>query len=536
MKKPKQSNLRNLLLAAGLISTSLLPVRAADFDLTTATIKELGTAMETGALTSEELVQLYLARIEAYDKDGPKINAVISINPDAVAEARALDLERKESGPRSPIHGMPVVLKDLIDVEGMVTTAGFTPFGDPVAFRDATIVARIQEAGGIILAKVATTNWFGRGFEDTHPIGETLNPYNLEHTAGGSSNGSGAAIAASFAPLAIGTDTSVSVQNPAASTSSVGFVGTYGMVSRAGIVPRGATQDRPGPITKSVYDAAALFSVISGWDAEDMTTANGIGSHPMEDWSKSLKGATLAGKRIGVLREMFPEGEEFAENIAIIEKAIEDLRAAGAQIVDPVLTGNPNLAQDTSQPRMRTAEYEKIHYTDAYLARLGPNAVYKTTREMMDKVGHDKFSNSMVTAIDLPPPQKALEYQARYRARLAHIKLLSDTMDKFDLDAFVLPFNAVPLAYTDTSGRNPSRGPGPRAGVNSLSSSLGLPAIVVPAGYSGDNLPMAVQFIGKPYTDQQILQIGYAYEQATNRRIATSVTPPLSGESFSIAD
>jgi Asp-tRNA(Asn)/Glu-tRNA(Gln) amidotransferase A subunit family amidase len=528
-------------LAALVIGHSSLVIsvdlRAAEADLTTASVAELNAAMAGGTLTSEKLVSLYLARIEAYDKQGPKVNCVITLNPAALAQARALDAERKAKGPRSAIHGLPVVLKDLIDTAGMPTTAGFTPFGAPIAPRDSTVVARIHAAGGIILAKVSTTNWFGKGFLDTHPIGESPNPYNLAHSPGGSSNGSGVAIAASFAPLAVGTDTSVSVQSPASNTSSVGFVGTYGMVSRAGIVPRGATQDRPGPLAKTVADAAALYSVIAGWDAEDLTTHSALGHHPTSDWTTSLKGQSLVGRRLGVLREMVPAGEKFTEGNAIFEKAIEDLRKAGAQIVDPVLSGNPSLAFDTSQPRMRTAEYEKIGATDAYLARLGPGRPFKTTREMMEKVGFDKFSRSMVTALNLPSPTVSADYQARYRARLAHIKLLSEVKERYALDAFILPFSAEPPPPLET-GPNARQGGGeggggPRPGVNSLSSSLGLPACVVPMGYAKGNLPVAIQFMGALFDDLTVLQVAYAYEQATKRRIPATTTPPLSGEKFS---
>ncbi len=512
------------------------PARAAEADLTTATVAELNAAFAAGSLTSEKLVSLYLARIEAYDKQGPKVNCVITLNPEALAQARALDAERKAKGPRSPIHGLPVVLKDLIDVAGLPTTAGFVPFGAPVPPRDSTIVARIHAAGGIILAKVSTTNWFGNGFLDTHPIGESPNPYNLAHSPGGSSNGSGVAIAASFAPLALGTDTSISVQSPAANTSSVGFVGTYGMVSRAGIVPRGATQDRPGPLAKTVADAATLYSIVAGWDVEDLTTHVALGHHPTTDWSAELKGQSLVGRRLGVLREMVPSGEKFSEGVALFERAIEDLRKAGAQIVDPVLTGNPSLAFDTSQPRMRTAEYEKIGATDAYLARLGPGRPFRTTREMMEKVGFDKFSRSMVAALDLPSPTVSPDYQARYRARLAHIKLLTEVKERYALDAFILPFHAEPPPPLETgpaarSGEGEGGG-GPRPGVNSLSSSLGLPACVVPMGYAKGNLPLAIQFMGAPYDDLAVLQIAHAYEQASKRRVPAASTPPLPGEKF----
>ncbi len=520
-----------LLCAATLVAA---PASAKVFDLSTATVADINEAFDAGALTSEKLLQLYLARIAAYDKQGPKVNAVIMLNPNALVEARALDAERKAKGPRSPLHGVPVVLKDLIDVAGLPTTAGFTPFGAPVPERDSTIVARMRAAGAIILAKVSTTNWFGKGFEDTHPIGESLNPYNLSLSPGGSSNGSGVAMAAWFATLAVGTDTSVSVQSPSSNCSVVGLVGTYGMVSRAGIVPRGATQDRPGPMGRSVYDVAALYSVIAGWDAEDFTTFNPIGHFPNGDWSKELKGADLRGKRIGVLREMIPEGSQYAEGRAIFEQALADMRKAGAYIVDPILSGSPNMVQDTAQTRGRTAEYEKFAFTNAYLARLGSAAKYKTVEEMMAKVGADKFGNSMIEAAKLPPPDESPEYLARYRSRTAYIALIAELQARFDLDGFVLPFTIAPAPSTET-GRNPEAAPRSRdpMAVNNLTSTLGLPAVVVPGGYvPSNNFPIAIQFFGKPFTDKTVIELAYAYEQVSKRRKSPATTPALPGETF----
>lgn len=509
-------------------------VSAKTFDLATATVGDINEAFDVGVLTSEKLLKLYLARIEAYDKQGPKVNCVITLNPKALDEARALDAERKAKGPRSPLHGIPVVLKDLIDVAGLPTTAGFTPFGAPVPERDSTIVARMRAAGAIILAKVSTTNWFGKGFEDTHPIGESLNPYNLALSPGGSSNGPGVAMACYFATLGVGTDTSVSVQSPSSNCSVVGLVGTYGMVSRAGIVPRGATQDRAGPMGRSVYDVTTLYSVIAGWDAEDFTTFNPIGHFPNSDWAKDLKNADLKGKRLGVLREMIPTGPQYAEGRAIFEQAIEDLRKAGVYIVDPILSGSPNIIQDTAQTRGRTAEYEKFGFTNAYLARLGSAAKFKTVEEMMEKVGADKFGNSMIEAAKLPAPDESPEYLARYRSRKAYIALIEDLQARFDLDGFVQPFTIALPASTDAA-RDPNaapRGRDPMA-VNNITSTLGLPAVVVPGGYTpSNNFPIAIQFFGKPFTDKTVIELAYGYEQVSRRRKSPASVPALPGETF----
>ncbi len=239
-------------------------VRAATFDLETATIADINKALDAGGLTSEKLVGLYLARIDAYNKKGPQVNAVITMNTHALEEAKALDAERKAKGPRSPLHGIPVVLKDLIDVAGMPTTAGFKPFGAPIPPRDATVTANLKAAGAIIIAKVATINWFGKGFDETHPIGASLNPYGLKYSPGGSSNGVGVSMASYFATVGIGTDTGGSVMNPSAWCSLVGMVATQGLVSRSGIVPRSVTQDRAGPMGRHVSDIATLLTVMAG--------------------------------------------------------------------------------------------------------------------------------------------------------------------------------------------------------------------------------------------------------------------------------
>jgi amidase len=196
------------------------PLRAGTFDLSTATIADINAAIDAGALSSEKLVALYLKRIDAYDKKGPKVNSVITLNPKALQEARALDAERKAKGRRSPLHGIPIVVKDLIDVVGMPTTAGFKPFGNPMPLRDAAIVTQLKAAGAIILAKVATVNWFGNGFDETHPIGASLNPYDLAYSPGGSSNGVGVSMAAWFAAAGVGTDTGGSVRGPRHSRAS----------------------------------------------------------------------------------------------------------------------------------------------------------------------------------------------------------------------------------------------------------------------------------------------------------------------------
>jgi hypothetical protein len=221
------------------------------FDLQTATVADIDAAIDAGALSSEKLVRLYLNRIEVYDKKGPKINSIITLNPKALEEARSLDAERKTKGRRSPLHGLPIVVKDLVDVAGLPTTAGFKPFGAPVPERDAAIVSRLKAAGAIILAKVSAENWFGRdGFGATHPIGAALNAYNVEYSPGGSSNCPGASMASWFAAVSVGTDTGGSLQMPASYNSLVGMLATQGLVAQVLF--------HPGDVIHACFAAVAL--------------------------------------------------------------------------------------------------------------------------------------------------------------------------------------------------------------------------------------------------------------------------------------
>jgi amidase len=492
------------------------------FDLATATIADINGAIDAGALTSERLVELYLARIDAYDRKGPKLNTVITLNPDALDEARALDRERAATGRRSPLHGIPIVLKDLIDVAGMPTTAGFKPFGAPVPPRDATIAAKLKAAGAIILAKVSTANWFGNGFDATHPIGASLNPYGLAHSPGGSSNGPGVSMAAYFAAAAIGTDTGGSVRTPSAYNSISGMVATQGLVSRSGIVPRGSTQDRAGPMGRSVYDLAVVLTVIAGWDAEDAMTNQGFGHFPGADWPDELTGS-LAGRRIGVLREMLDDGPGSEQGRALFERALDDMRKAGALVVDPVVTGLDLKALSTSGVG-RTAEFEKLYVQNAYLARLGAAAPFHSVQEMIEKVGRDKFSRLMIEALALPPPETSPVYLSRLEHKAMLTGLIDSTVERLSLDAVVFPYSTQPPPLV--------RGGDGGGGGNSLSSNNGLPSVIVAGGYTDEGLPIGIEFVGHTFDDLTLLDVAYGYEKASKRRKAPETAPPLPGERF----
>jgi Asp-tRNA(Asn)/Glu-tRNA(Gln) amidotransferase A subunit family amidase len=535
---------RALTLLAILAVSFLIPLRGfaqgapshatTTFDLQTATVADINAAIDAGALSSEKLVRLYLNRIEAYDKKGPKINSVITLNPKALEEARALDAERKSKGRRSPLHGIPIVVKDLVDVAGLPTTAGFKPFGSPIPERDAAVVTRLKAAGAIILAKVSAENWFGTdGFGATHPIGATLNPYNVEYTPGGSSNGPGASMASWFATVGVGTDTGGSLQLPAAYNSLVGMLATQGLVSRAGIVPRSLTQDRAGPLGRSVYDVAVMIDAMAGFDPEDLDTRQGLGRYPQATWAGQLTAPDLKKFRIGVLREAMSTLPANIEVQTLFDAALEDMRKAGAQVLDPVVSGI-DLARQSDSSSIGVWPYEVIIAGDVYLKRLGPKRPFKTMKEMITTVGPEKFVDSYVLALSYPPLEEDPGFLRRYRGRQAIRDLIESLLARYDLDAFVIQYGSTPPLAKNVSGTA-----APAGGRDSrelrgggIVSSTGLPGIVMPAGYTEDNLPVGIEFIGKSFDDLRLLQVAYGYEQSTKKRQSPQITPPLPGEKF----
>lgn len=501
-----------------------LPSIAATFDLATATIADINAAMDAGALTSEKLVQLYLNRIEAYDQKGPKINAVISLQPKALELARALDKERKEKGPRSKLHGVPVVLKDLFDTKDMPTTAGFLPMKSSQPIHDATVVARLRDAGAIIFAKVNMSDWFGvpkRGDQST-VLGRTSNPYNLDLTPGGSSGGTGAALAAGFAQIGLGSETGVSIRNPTANNSVVGLAPTRGLIPRTGQVMTSFTQERAGPMGRSVYDVAALTDVVAGFDAEDLLTIVAPGKTPLASYTTVLDKGGLRGARVGVFRDLFRKGEKHAEGVALVEKAIAQMKEAGAVIVDNVSTGVDlfPLLEDT-----RTNYYEAQFSYNLYFRRLGPGAVIHDMDELIAKGGKLVKPSIVKGYREFNSLMHHPDFLARRDTQETIKAEVLALMDTYRLDVLVHPFKSLPPeGHTDERVAEKD---------NPLSSVTGLPAVLVPAGYTKkENGPIAVEFLGRPFSEPTLFKLAYAYEQVSKNRATPPTTPPLPGERF----
>ena len=500
------------------------PVRGAvSFDLQIATIEDINHAFDAGALTSERLVELYLARIAAYDKQGPNINAVITLNAEALTTARALDAERREKGPRSPLHGVPVVLKDLYDTKDLPTSAGFLPLKNSRPIHDATVVARLRAAGAIILAKVNMSDWFGvpkRGDQST-VLGRTSNPYNTDLTPGGSSGGTGAALAAAFAQIGLGSETGVSIRNPTANNSVVGLAPTRGLIPRTGQVMTSFTQERAGPMARSVYDVAAMTDVVAGFDAEDLLTIVSPGSTPDAAYTTFLDKNGLRGARVGVFRDLFRKGENHAEGVALVEAAVKQMKDAGAVIVDGVSTGLDlfPLLEDT-----RTNYYEAQFSYNLYFRRLGPDAVIHDMDELL-AVGGDLVKPNIQRGYK---EFNSLMHHPDFIARRDTQETLKATvielMDKYRLDVLVHPFKSLPPpAHLERDDEQD----------NPLSSVTGLPAVLVPAGYTKEtNGPIAIEFLGRPFSEPTLFKLAYAYEQVSHNRKVPPTTPPLPGERF----
>jgi len=539
-----------LLLIAAAFSLPVAPLSAAETRVEDATIADLQAAFAKGTLTAEKLTEIYLARIAAYDKQGPAINAVITLNPNAMAEAKALDAERRAGKVRGPLHGVPIVLKDNYNTYDLPTTAGSQMLEGSIPPADATLVKKLREGGAIILAKVNLSEFAAGGGSVSGakdpaiikagavPNGfssmglQTLNPHDLTRGPSGSSGGTGAAIAAAFAQFGLGTDTGGSIRGPSSANGLAGLKPTHGLLSRNGIIPLALTFDTGGPIARNVYDIAACLGVMTGIDPGDSATLKSKGKY-LTDYTQFLKAGSLKGARIGVARDFMGEDPETDR---VIEDALVTLKKLGAVIVDPVkypdylLQARQGLSSVISQ-----AEF-KAQIAD-YLKTLKPG--YPKTLDDLAAKANDPafgyrspqkafaFKYSASVALDLNDPV----YLAAKNEGLAMVKsTILALFAKYRLDAIVYPTLPRPAAPIEASSAVASS---TTTSATSLANQTGFPDLIVPAGMTKDGLPVTISFFGVAWSEPKLLGYGYDFEQATAARTLPKYTPALLDDRFS---
>jgi len=490
------------------------------FNVVETTIADIHAAFRSGELSVRRLVQSYLDRIAAYDKNGPHINALISLNPHALEEADRLDAARKASGPIGPLHGIPVVIKDQADVKGMPTTLGSILFKDYMPGRDCFVATQLKKAGAIIIGK-ATLGELGAG--DTHGslFGSTRNPYDPERTVGGSSGGSAASVSANFATLAIGQEGLASIRRPAIWCGVSGMRPSIGLVSRAGVCEGWpAMNGSLGPIARTVTDMAKLLDAMVGYDPDDPATAHGVNRYPAS-FANALDANALRGARIGILREPMglfsePGSDDFAKITEVFDKAVGELRQAGAEIVDPIVIPDLKalLAQRIFSSKLREETF-KVYFGS------NPNAPFASREEVLASPLFPKLMQRTRDRWTGSVPEE--KYHASLVARDTLMTNMLKVMADHRLDAIVhkavehqptLIKDGVAPPFVEQKG-SPH--------INTFLQSV--PSVVVPAGFTRDDLPAGITFLGRPYTDADMLRFAYAYEQSTNHRRVPTTTP-----------
>ena len=496
--------------------------------LTEATIADINAAFDAGTLSSEMLVERYLARIGAYDKAGPQLNAVLWVNRDAIATARALDRERRDSGPRSPLHGIPVVLKDNVDTGDMPTTAGSVLLAGSIPPDDAFIVKKLREAGAIILAKLNMSE-FASGGSMSSLGGYIRNPHDLRRSPSGSSGGTGVAIAAGYAQTGIGTDTGGSVRGPSTANGIVGLKPTHGLLSRDGIIPLALSFDMAGPMARHVYDIAVMLNVMTGTDPADPATQKSEG-RVEADYTAALDPDALRGARIGIARDFLGQDGQVDW---VIEASLETMRKAGATVVDVRL---PQWLIDAKGALYTTIRWREFRaQIPDYLATLEPGYP-KTLDELIEK-SLDITSPTSGGGQPNPPRWSLMqredtsglmtdpEYLAVHDHGLPLVRaIIEGIMSSEDLDAIVYPTSPRPPNLVDGGGG----GGGPSA--TNIANLTGFPDLIVPAGFTSNRLPVGISFLGPAFSEARLLGLGYAFEQATKARRDPLNTPALPGE------
>lgn len=485
------------------------------FDLKTATVKSINEAFDAGTLTSEQLVTLYLERIERLDRQGPKLEALISVNPDALAVARALDAERRVKGPRSPLHGIPVILKDNFNTRDLPTSGASIALKDLRPAKEAFVVKRLREAGAIVLAKSTLTELVRASL--TPSIGGMAkNPYDLTRNPGQSSAGTGAALAANYAPLGTGTDNGQSVRSPASANSLFGLKPTIGLVSNAGVLPSSLSHNACGPITRSIGDLAHLLNVMAGFDPDDCTTRLAIG-YVEKNYEQHLDPDGLKGARIGLVYELLGSGPEHQDVNRVFEAAAKRMTELGATVFPVVI---PRMMEFQ---RSSTDLYEAYDLLDKWFSDLGPDAPYHSIDDFLARATYDK---QIVPRILEQKKYAGAEYRGEYEKKLLEMaefrKVIVGTMDRFALDALAYPMQK----------RLVSKHGQPNAERNGFLASNGmLPALDIPIGYSTPSadapsgVPIGMDLLGRPYDEGRLIRLASGWEAKGWKRVDAPFAP-----------
>ncbi|MCC7126853.1 MAG: amidase [Acidobacteria bacterium] len=495
---------------------------APPFTVEETTIAAVHAAMGDGRLTCRALVDHYLRRIAAYDKNGPAINAIVTLNPQAQAQADEMDRRFKASGPIGPLHCVPMMVKDNFETIGLPSTNGALALEGFISSKDAFQVRRIKEAGAIVLAKTNLAEWAFTPYETVSSIlpGYTKNPYALDRVTAGSSGGTAASVAANLALIGLGSDTGNSIRGPSSHQALVGMRSTMGLTSRAGVMPLNLLADIAGPMGRTVEDVARVFTVITGEDPDDPATAASRG-RAREDYTTALDVNGLRGARIGVLHHAYEREGLDAEVVAVFQQAVRDLQRAGAVIVDPAtIEGFDAIRRAPGAGPCGGFKYD----INRYLASHGDRVPMKSLTEI---VASGKFHPSVRRQLEQSeqgpangPETPACQADAAYREQMRQAVL--KTMEAQKLDAFVYPtWGNPPRLIGDLNTPH---------GDNSqvFAPVTGFPALQVPMGYTrGGVLPAGITFLGRAWSEATLFKLGYAYEQSTRHRRPPISAPPL---------
>jgi len=517
-----------LLLAASPVLMQARP----HFAVEEASIAEIHAAMKAGRVTCHDLVQLYLARMDAYDKKGPAINAIVVVNPNALQEADELDRRYKASGPVGPLHCIPLIVKDNFETIDLQSAVGSLSLKGFVSDRDAFQVKRVKEAGAIVLAKSNMAEFAFSPYETVSSIlpGYTKNPYALDRVTAGSSGGTAAAVAASFGTAGFGSDTGNSIRGPSSHQSLTGIRSTMGLTSRSGVAPLNLLADIAGPMARSVEDVATLFQVIVGEDPDDPVTLAGDSAPPgfrpagrpasIPDYRAALVRDGLKGARIGILRQAYERDTTDAEIVQVFMKAVDDLKKAGATIVDPVPVDLSHVHRQEGGQPCGGFKYD----INRWLASHGDRVPMHSLEDIIrSRAFHPSIRLRLQDAQEGPengPETPACQAEADYREKFR--AAVMKTMEEHHLDAFVYPtWSNPPRLIGDLNTPH---------GDNSqvFSPTTGFPSVQVPMGYTRNNtLPAGITFFGKAWDEATLLKFAYAYEQATHHRRAPASTPAI---------